>query len=96
MSLPEAKLLAYCGRAVKGEEPTLIFPKGFEPDSVIFNAHRVHEGVLYATRDPFSILTAFDNGIDNVVAFMSEITVVQLEKLLRLMKERNAETLELF
>jgi DNA primase len=92
----EGKLLAYCGRAVKGEEPMLIFPKGFEPDSVIFNAHRIGEGNLYVTRDPLSVLTAFENGIDNVVAFMGDITAGQLERLSLLMQQRNANALELF
>ena len=92
----EGKLLAYCGRAVKGEEPMLIFPKGFEPESVIFNAHRVHEGTLYATRDPLAMLTALENGIDNVVALMGDIKAVQLERLTALMNLKSAQPLELF
>jgi DNA primase len=92
----EGKLLAYCGRAVKGEEPTLIFPKGFEPESVIFNAHRVHEETLYAARDPLAVLTAFENGVDNVIAFMGDITPAQLERLRLLMTEKGAQPLELF
>jgi hypothetical protein len=40
-------LLAYCGRAVKDESPSLIFPDGFDPRGAIFNAHRIVEGDLF-------------------------------------------------
>ena len=92
----EGRLLAYCGRAVKGEEPVLIFPKGFEPESIIFNAHRIGEGELYVTRDPLTVLTGFENGIENAVAFMGDITPAQLERLTLLMKEKNIASVELF
>ena len=38
-------LLAYCGRAVKDESPSLIFPNGFDPRGAIFNAHRIVEAI---------------------------------------------------
>src|ERR1035437_10503579 len=37
----DGTLLAYCGRTVKNESPTLTFPHGFDPPSVIFGAHKV-------------------------------------------------------
>lgn len=92
----EGKLLAYCGRTVKGESPTLIFPKGFEPESVIFNAHRIGEGELYATRDPLSVLTAHETAITNVVAFLGIITPTQLTRLADLMEQKGIATVELF
>lgn len=62
-------LLAYCGRSVKGESPTLIFPNGFDPHSVIFAAERVQPGQLCLVRDPLDVLTAYEQGVENVVAF---------------------------
>jgi hypothetical protein len=90
-------LLAYCGRAVKDESPTLIFPNGFDPRAVIFNAHRVTEGDLFLVRDPLQALTAFENGIENVVAFLIDgIVAQQLEQLASLMDERKCESVEIF
>ena len=92
-----AKLLAYCGRTVRNESPTLIFPNGFDPAGVIFNAHRVTAGELTLVRDPLQVLMAFESGIDNVVAFLTEaITAQQLEMLAALMDEKKCETVELF
>ena len=91
------KLLAYCGRTVKNESATLTFPNGFEPASVIFNAHRVTAGELTLVRDPLQVLMAFESGVENVVAFLTEtITAQQLEMLAALMDEKKCETVELF
>ena len=64
-------LLAYCGRTVKDESPLLIFPNGFDPHAVIFNAHRISDAELYLLRDPLQVLPAFEAGIENVVAFLT-------------------------
>jgi hypothetical protein len=88
-------LLAYCGRAVKDESPTLIFPNGFDPCCVIFNAHRITEGDLFLVRDPLQALTAYQNGIENVAAFLTEMIIAQqLEQLATLMDERKCEGVE--
>jgi hypothetical protein len=90
-------LLAYCGRAVKDESPTLLFPNGFDPSAVIFNAHKITEGDLFLVRDPLQALTAYENGIENVVAFLTDgITAQQLEQLASLMDERTCERVEIF
>jgi DNA primase len=90
-------LLAYCGRAVKDESPSLIFPNGFDPRGTIFNAHRIVEGDLFLVRDPLQVLTAHESGIENVVAFLTEnVTALQLEQLAALMHERTCEHLEVF
>ena len=48
-------------------------------------------------RDPLSVLTASDSGVENVVAFLTEsIAAQQLEMLASLMDERHCETVELF
>ena len=90
-------LLAYCGRTVKDESPTLIFPNGFDPCQHIFNAERVVDGDLFLVRDPLRVLTACEAGLTNVVAFLTEgINAQQLEHLASLMDERKCEAVELF
>ena len=90
-------LLAYCGRALKDESPALIFPNGFDPRGVIFNAHRIVESDLFLVRDPLNAMTAHQNGVENVVAFLSEnMSALQLEQLAALMDERKCEHLEVF
>ena len=93
---PTGILLAYCGRAVHDESPLLLFPNGFDPRTTIFNAHRIVEGDLFLVRDPLQVLTAHENGIENVVAFLTEnVTALQLEQLAALMDERKWEHLEI-
>ena len=93
----DGTLLAYCGRTVKDESPTLTFPNGFDPASVIFNADRATAGELTLVRDPLSVLAAYEAGIDNVVAFLTEsISAEQLEQLAALMDERRCDTVALF
>lgn len=93
----EGTLLAYCGRAVsKEQQPTLIFPNGFRPESVIFGANRIEPGPLYLVRDPLDVLVAFESGVENVVAFLSDITPQSLETLASLMDEKQCETVALF
>ena len=83
---PAGVLLAYCGRAVKDESPLLLFPNGFDPRTAIFNAHRITEGDLFLVRDPLQVLKAQESGIENVVAFLTEIVAAQqLEQLAALM-----------
>jgi len=93
----QGELVAYCGRAVDGSSPTLQFPNGFTPEDYIFNAHSVGAGELYLTRDPLQVLTAYQNGIENCVAFLTDaISAQQLEQLASLMDQVGAESVELF
>jgi DNA primase len=90
-------LIAYCGRAVGDESPNLIFPNGFRPGEVIFGGHLARAGHLCLVRDPLAVLTAFESGVENVVAFLTDgIAAQQLEILASLMDERHCETVELF
>lgn len=90
-------LVAYCGRALKDESPSLIFPTGFRPDELIFNAHQSHAGQLTLVRDPLQVLAAFEGGIDNVVAFLTEaISAQQIKLLSDLMDARHCDAIELF
>ena len=92
-------LLAYCGRAVKddSESPRLIFPNGFDPRGVIFNAQRLTAGDLFLVRDPLQVLSAHENGIENACCFLTETaSAQQLEQLAALMDERGCEQLEIY
>ena len=89
-------LLACCGRAAKDKDPRLIFPKDFDPRAAIFNAHRITEGDLFLAHDLLQVLTAFENGVENVVAFFDGGTGVrQLEQLAALMSERKCTQLKI-
>ena len=91
----DGELVAYCGRAVNGESPALIFPIGFQPAEHVLGAHLVKPGPLYLMRDPLDVLKAHEGGIDNAVAFLSEVLVPQqLEMLSSFMDERKCETVE--
>lgn len=93
----EGVLLAYTGRAVKDESPTLIFPNGFSPESVIFGQERVTPGDLYIVRDPLQVLQAFEAGSENVVAFLTDgISPQQWEQLASLMDEKQCDRSFLF
>src|SRR4029077_12455798 len=61
----QGTLLAYVGIAVAQEQsPKLLFPNGFDPHSVIFNADKAGAGELYLVRDPLQVLTAFESGVE--------------------------------
>ena len=85
-------------KVVSGDQAqlTAIGSAGFDPHSVIFGAHKVQAGELYLVRDPLQVLTAYEAGVENVVAFLTTITAQQLEQLASLMDEKKVETVELF
>ena len=89
-------LVAYCGRTVTQDSPTLIFPNGFRPEEHIFNANRIGEGELVLMRDPLDVLLATQNGIDNAVCFLTEtVTPHQLQILAAFMDSSGIEAIEL-
>jgi DNA primase len=89
-------LVAYCGRTVTRDSPTLIFPNGFRPEEHIFNANRIGEGELVLMRDPIDVLLATQNGIDNAVCFLTEtVTPHQLQILAAFMDSSGIEAIEL-
>ncbi len=78
-------LIAYCGQAINGESPTLLFPKGFDPIQQIFNAQRIENGEdieLILARDPLEVLLAWQNGISNAISFLTETAQPQQLQLL--------------
>jgi DNA primase len=93
----DGAIVGYAGRTVGEESPTLSFPNGLSPIEFIFGADRVKEGELHLVRDPLEVMRAYENGVENVVAFLTEaVTAQQLEMLSSLMDERKCETLILF
>ncbi len=92
----QGTLVAYCGRAVEGESPTLIFPNGFRPEEHLFNAHQVGEGEIVLARDPLEALIAAQNGVENVAALLTDLfSAQQLQMIAALMDERRCETAEI-
>ena len=91
----DGNLVAYCGRAVNGEEPTLIFPKDFEPEAYLFNAHRVGEGELILVRDPLEVLLLMDAGLANAASTLTpEVDAAQLRSIIGLMEQHGCTTIE--
>jgi DNA primase len=89
-------LVAYCGRTVAGESPTLIFPNGFRPEEHLFNAHQVGEGELVLARDPLEALLALQNGVENIAALLTDaLSAEQLQAIAALMDERGCEIVEI-
>lgn len=95
----EGRLIAYCGQTVSNETPELIFPNGFNPCEVIFNAHRVkgsEDGELILARDPLEVMPAHEAGITNVVSFLTgTIRAEQLDRLSSLMDTLCCEQLHI-
>ncbi|MDF2233154.1 CHC2 zinc finger domain-containing protein [Albimonas sp. CAU 1670] len=86
------ELVAYCGRAVGGESPELIFPNGFRPEAHFFNAHQVGKGEILLCRDPLEAMLAAQNGIENVAAPLTEgLAAEQLHAIAALMDERGCD-----
>jgi CHC2 zinc finger len=95
-------LVAYCGQALAGESPALIFPNGFRPWELIFNAHRLTktgqdgEGEIILARDPLEVMITWQNGIANAVSLLTEaIRPEQLEMLSGLMDRLKCEHLHI-
>jgi DNA primase len=93
----DGAVVGYAGRLLGEGSPALSFPNGMSPAEYIFGAHRVTEGELHLVRDPLDVMRAHENGVDNVVAFLTEaVTAQQLEMLSSLMDEKGCESLTIF
>ena len=92
----DGTLLAYCGQALNGEEPTLIFPKDFRPEAFIFNLNRAEGDMICLLRNPLAVMRAYEGGIENAISFLtSTASPDQLAKLADAMTSRGIDTLEL-
>jgi len=90
------KCMGYVGYALAGEQPTIVAPNGMGLSDHIFGADRVKPGPLYLVRDPLQVLTAYESGQENVIAFLSDITAHSLTMLTSLMDTTPNETVDLF
>jgi len=92
------ELVAYVGVAVSQDQsPHLLFPTGFKPDAVIFNAHAIERGeTVYVARDPLQVLQASENDVANVVAFLADISVDAVKALAVMMDEKDVPSIDLF
>lgn len=93
----DGRCVGYFGRSLKDESPLFTFAIGHDPSAYIFGAHLVTSGELYIVRDPLQVLQAFENGTENVVAFLTDgIAAVQWEMLSSLMDTKQVEKSYLF
>ena len=89
-------LIAYCGQALNGEEPKLIFPKGYEAEKFMFNIHRFEGEHIYLMREPLEVMKAFEGGIENGVSFLTTtISSDQLSQCASLITSQKIIALEL-
>jgi DNA primase len=92
------ELVAYVGVAVSEDQsPRLLFPAGFKPDAVVFNAHAIERcDAVYVARDPLQVLRASEHGVANVVAFLADITIDAVNALAVFMDEKEVSSINLF
>jgi DNA primase len=88
-------VLAFMGLALKGEQPDILYPKGFEPPN-FFNLHRVGIGTLYLVQTPHDVLRAWDGNLADVICPLAPLTPDTLEALSTFMRERKCDTLEFY
>jgi hypothetical protein len=86
-------IVGYCGMALSdAQQPSLIFPNGVVPSDYIFGSQRVAKGELHLVRTPLDVLSAWDNGADNVVCFLTEVvSSAQMQYLSVLMDEKKCD-----
>ncbi len=87
--------LGFMGLALKGEQPEIIYPKGFEPPP-FFNLHRVGAGTLTLVSSPRDVLRAWDNSLRDVICPLVPLTPDVLDTITAFMRERQCETLEFY
>jgi DNA primase len=91
----EGNILGFCGRALKDEQPQLVFPKTFVPESVVFNWHQVRDtDFAYLCTDPLAVLKAHENGIDNAVAALGIMNADFLQVLSLWMEQQHVQSIE--
>ncbi|MBK7469686.1 MAG: hypothetical protein IPI73_02630 [Betaproteobacteria bacterium] len=90
-------LVAHVGRALGDEQPKLLFPRDFNPASVIFNGDKVDRGdFTYITDDPLQVLIAQQNGVPNVVAVLTDMNSEVLSVLAVWMDEHGVVSIKPF
>jgi len=93
----QGNFVGYIGYALSDQQqPKIIAPNGVNLADHLFGANRVQPGALYLVRDPLQVLAAHENGVENVVSFLSDITAQSLVMLTSLMDTVSCDTVELF
>lgn len=91
----EGTVLAFIGRAIGDEQPALTCPTNFNLN-VLFNAHRVEGGdMVYVVRDVLDVLRAYETGVTNVVAVLTDLTSDALDILSMFMTEKAIPSVDL-
>jgi len=91
----EGSILAFMGLALKGEQPDILYPKGFAPPD-FFNIHRLEGSTLFLVHSPRDVLRAWDAQLVDVICPLKPITPELLDALAVAMRERRCETLEAY
>lgn len=88
-------IVGFCGRSLDDSEPRLLFPRNFNPHSLVFNAHQVHDtDFAYLCTDPLAVLRASENGIENTVAALGDMSSDFLQTLSLWMDEHHVAAIE--
>ncbi len=88
-------ILGFMGLALKGEQPELLYPKGFVPPP-FFNLHRVSSGTLFLVSSPRDVLRAWDNSLQDVICPLLPLDATYLEYLVNFMREKCITELEFY
>ena len=91
----KGSILGFMGLALKGEQPEILYPKGFEPPP-FFNAHRVGAGTLTLVYSPRDVLRAWDHSLRDVVCPLVTLTPDVLDILTAFMRAKDITELETF
>lgn len=91
----DGAILGFMGLALKGEQPDILYPKGFEPPP-FFNLHRIGSGVLTLVSTPRDVLRAWDNSLQDVICPLVPLTPERLEILAALMREKGITEVETY
>jgi DNA primase len=78
---PAGELVAYCGRAVNGEEPRYKFPSGFLKSKTLYNWHRIAGDTIIVVEGFFPCLWLAQNGYP-AVSLMGSMMSLDQEELL--------------
>jgi hypothetical protein len=91
----EGTILGFMGLALKGEQPEILYPKGFQPPP-FFNLHRVGAGTLTLVSSPRDVLRAWDNSLRDVICPLVPVTPDVLDAMTAFMRERQCAELEFY
>lgn len=89
----EGEIKAFVGIALKGEDPDLLYPKGYDVPYYMGIEH-ITAGTLTVVHHPVDMLKAYEGGLENIIALLRPITTSTLKCLWALMDDRKCTELE--